>query len=179
MANPPRAAILTGERGVGKTGLCLELSRNDSSFAGVVSPAILDGEGRKVGFSALCLRTGEQWDLGRSDAPLDGPIYGMYSFSAEGIARAIQCLREALARRDVVVIVDEIGPLEMERGEGLFPVLSLLPGSGDLLVVTRPGLVDRVARCLPLHAKEAFPCSPYAREDLATRMREFFRSSNR
>jgi nucleoside-triphosphatase THEP1 len=179
MGRPPRAAILTGERGAGKTGLCLELSRNGALFTGVISPALFDGEGRKIGFSAHCLRTGEQWELGRSDAALAGPVFGKHSFSAEGIARANQCLREAFARQDAVVIVDEIGPLEIERGEGFFPILSSLAGSGDLLVVTRLRLVEKVAGYLPHHSKEVFQLSPDSREDLTSRIRRFFLSSNR
>jgi nucleoside-triphosphatase THEP1 len=163
---------------VGKTALCRELAQNGSRFTGVISPALFDGEGRKVGFSALCLSSGEQWELGRSDPSLGGPVFGKHSFSAEGIARAITCLREALARRDAVVIVDEIGPLEIEREEGFFPILSILAGSGDLIVVTRSGLVERVAGYLPHHAKEVFLLNPGARAELTLRIRGFFLSSN-
>jgi nucleoside-triphosphatase THEP1 len=172
----PRAALLTGERGVGKTALCRELAQNGSRFTGVISPALFDGEGRKVGFSALCLSSGEQWELGRSDPSLGGPFFGKHSFSAEGIARAITCLREALARRDWVVILDEIGPLEMERGAGFSPILPLLAGSGDLLLVTRPGLAGRVAGMLPEHRTEVFLLTPDSREEVASRILEFFGS---
>jgi nucleoside-triphosphatase THEP1 len=178
MGRSPRAAILTGERGAGKTSLCQELAQDRQRFAGVVSPPLFDGEGRKVGFSAHCLSTGARWELGRSDAPLDGPVFGKYSFSADGIARALECLRGALARRDAVVVVDEIGPLEIEKRVGLFPILSLLTGSGDLIVVTRPGLVERVAGYLPHHAKEVFLLHPGARADLTLRIRGFILSSN-
>ncbi len=164
---------------MGKTGLCLELARDRRLFTGLAAPPLFDGEGRKVGFSALCLSTGARWELGRSDTPLDGPIFGKYSFSADGIARALQCLREALARRDAVVVVDEIGPVEIEREEGFFPILSILAGSGDLLVVTRPGLVERVAGFLPHHAKEVFLLRPDSRVNLTSRIRGFFLSSNR
>jgi nucleoside-triphosphatase THEP1 len=174
MGHPPRAAILTGERGVGKTGLCLELARDRSLFAGLASPALFDGDGRKVGFSARCLCTGEQWELGRSDAPVDGPLYGKYSFSAEGMARAIQCLREALARPEVVVIVDEIGPLEMERDAGIAPILPLLASSGDLLLVTRPGLTTPVASLIPKHFTQFFLLAPETGGVVASQIMEFF-----
>ncbi|MCX7037945.1 MAG: AAA family ATPase [Spirochaetes bacterium] len=173
----PRAALLTGERGVGKTALCRELAQNGSRFTGVISPALFNGEGRKVGFSALCLSSGEQWELGRSDAPLGGPIFGKHSFSVEGIARALNCLREALARRDAVVIVDEIGPLEMQRGAGFSPILPVLAGSGDLLLVTRPGLAARVAGLLPEHRSEVFLLTPDTRDEVASQILEFLGSA--
>jgi nucleoside-triphosphatase THEP1 len=159
---------------VGKTALCRELAQNGSLFTGLISPALVDGEGRKVGFSALCLSSGQQWELGRSGAPLGGPVFGKHSFSAEGIARAITCLREALARRGGVAIVDEIGPLEMERGAGFSPILPLLAGSGDLLLVTRPGLVAQVAGLLPDHRRETFLLTPDTRDEVASRIGAFF-----
>jgi nucleoside-triphosphatase THEP1 len=151
-----RAAILTGERGVGKTTLCLELARGRPGFAGIVSPAIFDAAGHKVGFAALCLQTGEQWELGRSDIVLDGPRYGRYSFSADGFSRAIGCMERALQLPDRVVVLDEIGPLEIEAGEGLATVLPLLEASDRLLVVTRPTFLPFVVDRLALHTCRQF-----------------------
>lgn len=169
-----RAATLTGERGVGKTTLCLELARRRPAFAGLVSPAILDHCGHKVGFSALCLQTGEQWDLGRSDVPLDGPVYGKYSFSAEGIARGIQCLEAALARPGRIVVLDEIGPLEMEKGNGFAAAFPLLAAAGDLLLVSRPRYASRLAALLPAHLCQDFLLSPDERGETAAGILDFF-----
>lgn len=157
-----RAAILTGERGVGKTTLCLELAESHPELSGLVSPAILDGLGRKVGFSCLCLHSGERWDLGRSDVRLDGPTYGRYSFSAEGIRRGVECVRAALGQpRRVgqvhrIVVLDEIGPLEMEMGEGFSTVFPQLAAGCDLLLVTRPGYVARLSALIPSHVIREF-----------------------
>lgn len=151
-----RAAILTGERGVGKTTLCLELARGRPGFVGIVSPAIFDDSGAKVGFSALCLETGERWDLGRSDIRLDGPRYGKYSFSAAGFTRALGCLERALRLTDSVVVLDELGPLEMQEDGGFAPALPLLREASRVLVVTRPGLAEAVASLLPGHDARHF-----------------------
>jgi nucleoside-triphosphatase THEP1 len=171
-----RAAILTGERGVGKTTLCLEFARGRPEFAGIVSPAIFDPSGQKVGFSALCLQTGERWDLGRSDITLDGPVYGKYSFSAAGIARAIQCLQTALELPDRIIVLDEIGPLEMQRGEGLAPILPALAGAGNLLLVTRPLYSPLVADLLPSHSCQEFLLDPCGREPTAAAVLLFLRA---
>lgn len=153
-ARDRRAVILTGERGVGKTTLCLEMARGRPGFAGIVSPAIVDSAGTKVGFSALCLQTGERWELGRSDADLGGPRYGKYSFSAEGFARAIECLERALQLPDRIVVLDEIGPLEMQQKAGFAPILPLLRDAGRLLLVTRLEYCAALAGLLRLHEKE-------------------------
>jgi nucleoside-triphosphatase THEP1 len=66
-----------------------------------------------------------------------------------------------------VIVIDEIGSLELERGEGLAPVLPLLADAGDLLLVVRPELVARVAELVPRHAREVVRVTPENREVLA------------
>lgn len=172
-----RAVILTGERGVGKTTLCLDLTRGHPRFRGIVSPAVFDAEGQKVGFACLCLETGERWDLGRSDVVLDGPRCGKYSFSAGGVVRAIACAETALAQPGGVTVVDEIGPLELERGAGLAPLLDLLASAGDLLLVTRPRFGSLLARLLQRHRCEQFLLSRETRLSLGTRVAGFLEAS--
>ena len=77
-----RALILTGERGAGKTMLCLALAALSPRYCGLVSPPLLDRDGNRIGFAARCLATGGEWVLGRSDAELDGPRFGRFSFSS-------------------------------------------------------------------------------------------------
>jgi len=188
-----RAVILTGDRGTGKTTLCLGLAASSPRFRGLVSVPLLDDGGARVGFAARNLATGEQWVLGRPDTDLGGPRYGRFSFSSRGIARAIDCLRGILASSAAgagagaavgaaaaagadasgnategpIVVVDEIGPLEIERGEGLAPVLPLLATAGDLLLVVRPSLVVRVEALVPRHRREVLVVTPENRDTLA------------
>jgi nucleoside-triphosphatase THEP1 len=193
MVEAPRAVILTGERGVGKTMLCLALAALSPRYTGLVSPPLLDGAGTRVGFVARCLATGVEWVLGRSDRELGGPRFGRFSFSSIGIARSVDCLRGVLSstkgpggaaetagkeglaaharpsRDDVprpVVIVDEIGPLEL--GEGLAPVLPLLAGAGHLLLVVRSSLADKVEAFVPRHDRVRVMVTPENRTSLAS-----------
>jgi len=174
-----RAIILTGDRGTGKTTLCLALAALSPRYTGLVCPPLLDGAGSRIGFAARCLATGEEWVLGRSDVELDGPRYGRFCFSGVGIARAVDCLRGALlharpgrpAAREAapgqVVVIDEIGPLELERGGGLAPVLPLLAAAGDLLLVARPSLVDGIQALVPRHRRDVLVVTPENRDTLA------------
>ncbi len=173
-----RAVILTGERGAGKTMLCLALAALSPRYAGLACPCIHDAAGAPVGFAARCLATGGEWVLGRSDVELGGPRFGRFSFSSAGVDRAIDCLREVLTpplrgaqpgtAPDCVVIVDEIGPLELDRGEGLAPVLPLLAGAGHLLLVARPSLTDRVEAFVPLHERRIIAVTPENRTSRAS-----------
>jgi nucleoside-triphosphatase THEP1 len=66
-----------------------------------------------------------------------------------------------------VIVIDEIGSLELERGEGLAPVLPLLADAGDLLLVVRPELVARVEELVLRHARGVVLVTPENREVLA------------
>jgi nucleoside-triphosphatase THEP1 len=170
MEDMTRAVIITGDRGAGKTTLCLALAALSPRYAGLASPRLHDAAGIPVGFSARCLATGEEWVLARSDAELDGPEFGRFSFSSAGIARAVGCLRGVLssaegaegggAPRRAVVVIDEIGPLELERSAGLAPALPLLAAAGHLLLVVRPSLVDRVEALVPRHERTLVVVTP-------------------
>ena len=84
-----------------------------------------------------------------------GISVGPYLFSASALSRAGNALRHvAMLPETRLVIVDEIGPLELDREEGLFdPLRNLLRGDGDipqraLLLVVRPSLVVPLCRLI-------------------------------
>ena len=146
----PLAVILTGERGCGKTTLCAEAAARNPRMTGLLCPEITDAAAG-TGKRAVCIATGESWELTRTDRELDGPRAGRYSFFAAGLERAVACLRAALEKQSGSCVVDEIGPLEMDRGLGFAPILPLLSSAGNLIIVARPELAQRVAALVPRH----------------------------
>ena len=174
-----RALILTGGRGAGKTTLCLALASLSHRYRGLLSPRIFTATGTPVGSSARCLETGEEWVLCRSDIDMDGPRFGRFSFSSAGIARAVDCLRGILTRSPgaaphPVIVVDEIGPLELDLGAGFAPVLPLLAGAGNLLLVVRPSLVGRVEGLVPNHERTILTVTTGNRTSLVSRVEAWF-----
>jgi nucleoside-triphosphatase THEP1 len=168
--------------------LCLALAALSHRYQGLLCPRICTATGNPVGSSARCLATGEEWVLCRSDIELDGPRYGRFSFSSAGLARAVDCLWGILAPSSEmggednpqspdprpVVVVDEIGPLELELGAGLAPVLPLLAGAGRLLLVARPSLTARVEALLPRHECTILAVTTENRTSLASRVDAWF-----
>jgi nucleoside-triphosphatase len=145
--------ILTGPRQVGKTSVCQAVVEQVRGLGrlpkGVLSSAIEDRAGSKVGFEASDAATGERWLLAHTGLDLDGPTIGPYRFDLAGLERAVGVLLLACDGADLVV-VDEIGPLELVRGAGFAPVLDALPlrGPNHTLVVVRPSLLPEFRKRL-------------------------------
>jgi nucleoside-triphosphatase THEP1 len=153
-----RIVALTGELGSGKTTACgrlVTLARSRGlAVAGILSPARLAG-GRKVGIDLVNIRSGERRPLGdgRSGDDLQiatgrGPLTRGWRFSGEVLEWGSGILRSILddATPWDLLVIDEIGPLELERWEGWLVALEVLRSGGYRLAVpvVRPALLERL-----------------------------------
>jgi len=150
--------LLTGKRQAGKTTVCkrvAELARGlGYDPAGVLTPVLLDEGGFPATRHALMVSDGEQRLLACANDDLGGalslskggPKTGRYSFDADVFSWVIGRLRAAISQGCDLLIVDEIGPLELEQGKGLAPLLSDLSTERlpPLLLVVRPELAGRL-----------------------------------
>lgn len=141
--------IITGKSGSGKTGFCASVVNamrqsdlNRMDIRGVLSPALMRG-GEKVGIQAVNLVTFEHKNLAERNEGDPGAISTKrWVFNPKIIAWCNSIL--ANATPCTVLVLDEIGPLEFERGEGFIAGLEAVD-SGDYelsLVVVRPHLID-------------------------------------
>lgn len=121
--------LLTGPIGVGKTTVAERVAgsalRRGLVCGGVLAPALVDACGQKAGIWGVDVGTGEQRVLARTDRGLGGPQVGPYSFDHAALRWAVQVIEDAIPRADLVV-VDEIGKLELWQGGGLASVLPRL-----------------------------------------------------
>ena len=139
--------MLTGEREVGKTYLCervVEVARRRGfSCAGVLAPALFERQ-EKVGISLVDVASGEERFLASADDIPQGVRWGRYRFVSSSLAWGGDLLARAIPCD--LLVVDELGPLELERGNGLVKAMDVLVQGGFslALVVVRPALLNEV-----------------------------------
>jgi nucleoside-triphosphatase THEP1 len=112
--------------------------------AGILSPAVLE-DGEKVVIEALDLRSGERRLLARrrkGDSPTSGLLTPAWAFDEATTAWANSVLQCATSCD--LLIVDELGVLEMERNLGWTAGLAAVSAGKYryALVVVRPQLLE-------------------------------------
>ena len=169
----PKVLVLSGPSGCGKTRLCArvaELARAQGlAVGGVLTPARYDGS-RKVGLDAEDLRTGCSWPLAEGTTAADGPTTGAWHFHGAGLEAGRQALEHAVPCH--ILIVDELGPLELERGEGWRVAIDVLASEQFRLglAVVRPALVPRFLELLGVPDLPVVRVTPDHCEELAGRI---------
>ncbi len=141
--------FVTGEKHAGKTGLVLELVHQARTkglhVAGIVCPGLWS-EGRRAGFDLLEVDTGRSYVLSRR---IQGLRPVPYMFDAEGVRKGKEALSVDRCRNADLVIVDEVGPLELKGGGWA----QVLPG---LLSLSRPVHIWVVRRSLIQAVQDTF-----------------------
>ncbi len=112
--------LLTGKGGCGKTTACWKalpgLRSSGVKMAGFISPPLLDAGGRKSGIEMLNLATGEHHTFARIVSRDENPDVGVYRLEGDAIDWARGVLAAALFSDIDLLVIDEIGPLELHRG---------------------------------------------------------------
>ncbi len=147
------AVVLTGRAGAGKSEAVLEIAvrlrARGVPVRGIVQTAILE-EGRRVGFAVRDLESGEETALARRVGRERGQFGTAFRFSEDGFRLG----RRALAKTDrgSVVVVDEIGPVELRGGGHMAAVRRALvvPGIAGVVLVARRALVPSLLAAVDL-----------------------------
>ena len=146
--------ILTGAIRTGKTtwlqAQVAELAAAGVAVDGVLAPGVWNGD-EKVGIENVLLPDGERVLLARpAEQRCPGDL--SWEFDANALARVNAHLaslrgKEGRPGRLGLLVIDELGPLELRRGEGLTEAVALLeagptPAWPNALIVVRAALVD-------------------------------------
>ncbi len=135
----PVRILVTGRPGVGKTTLVSRVVRDlDRPLRGFVTREVRRA-GRRVGFMVETFSGGKTW-LARTDWKR-GPRIGRYRVDVPGFeALVLPELDMTHAPPDTLVVMDEIGPMELLSSAFRDAVLRVFQGPWDVLatVMQRP-----------------------------------------
>lgn len=168
----PRVILVTGDKGEGKTTLLARFADERRAkgvrVGGFLAHGTWEGTERQ-GFEIEFLATGEREALAVRGEQVGLVRQGQFAFLDAGLDLGRRALSAALDSGADVVIVDEVGPLEL-RGEGWAEALDRMLGFGGPLVVlaVRSSLVEEVSRrwaFVPLGVVRASEAGAY--DDLA------------
>lgn len=136
--------LITGPSGSGKTTFCTRLASLSSeaglSVGGILCPAVFEG-GQKVGIEQLDISSGERQRLGVRSKDAGDSTVGCWHMDETVLDWGNQII--AGLKDEDVIIIDELGPLELEDGYGYQGALHLLDEGRyrTAFVVVRPALL--------------------------------------
>ncbi len=145
--------ILTGSRGSGKTRTCqhwIDQARQAGwTIAGLLSPAVFE-RGEKTGIDVVNLATGERNRLAdRVDRQTGFEVTDHWDFSPRVLSWSNTIFGE-IESCDLL-IVDELGPLEFDRRQGLMKAFTTIQCGRYrfAVVVIRPELLAKAQLLWP------------------------------
>ena len=150
---PVRVVVVTGARGSGKTTAILEATRTlrlrGAAVAGFAQPGTW-ANGERTGFDLVDVSSDERAVLARRADPAHGEHGTGYRFERAGFTLGEHAL--ARARPGCVLVVDELGPVEL-RGRGHMSAVRralTTPGLQVAVIVVRRSLVPTLLAALSL-----------------------------
>lgn len=108
---------ITGQVQGGKTTFLTELSKaldnRGLKIDGFLCPGEFE-EGQRSGFSLKNIRTGEEVPMASLHETIDWIKYRRFWFNPVAFKRGKEWIRECLKQEAQVIVIDEVGPMELE-----------------------------------------------------------------
>lgn len=145
---PSKIFIVTGDKDSGKSTtlerIVTRLTNEGIAVGGIIQRKVMKSSVRH-GYDLYDILSQQSVPLCRTDAPDKGITAGPFKFYPEGIRFGLDALSISKFNGCDIVIIDEVGPLEL-TGKGWSGPLSenLNKFSGILLIVIRESLVDDI-----------------------------------
>lgn len=133
--------FITGPSGTGKSTMIQEIIRElDIKIEGISTPDIRKG-GRRVGFKLVDLKTGEEGVLAHVDQK-EGPKLSKYRVNLVDVEKFTKNSLEKISVETDLVVIDEIGTMELFSDRFEKAVLDLLKGRKPVLAVLHRNYTD-------------------------------------
>jgi nucleoside-triphosphatase len=137
-----KVILLTGAPGVGKTTtvtqLCSHYSAKGMRIHGITTREMLD-KGQRIGFKITDLATGKEGWLARKSSTV-GPRIGSYHVVSEDLENiGVRALERAIEGPADLIVVDEIGPMEMTSSAFRDAISNILQEETPTIVTVKLG----------------------------------------
>jgi nucleoside-triphosphatase len=134
--------LVTGAPGVGKTTLIQRIHQHYKTkglkVAGITTHEVREGD-QRVGFRITDLSSGTEGWLAKVDDSV-GPRIGKYTVVSQDLERiGVRGLREAAEGSADLVLIDEIGPMEMTSPAFRDAISKLLSHQGFVIATVKYG----------------------------------------
>jgi len=146
----PQIIIISGDLHEGKTTFVRKvidlLQDQNIKVAGFLSPGI-NVDGKRAGFDIFDLLTSQQIRLCNKNPDENWMNYGSYYFNPDGISLGLMSLKVNSIKDSQLVVVDEIGPLEL-NGKGWSDAVDTLCQTSLIpqLWVVRKSILKKITR---------------------------------
>lgn len=144
----PKVFIITGDRDDGKTRNLIStiegIKSRDLSVAGIYSPKIIENN-LIIGYDIVDIMNNERSPFLRKNEAPDLEKIGSYSILPEGLEKGRQALAKAMNADVQLIIIDEVGRLEM-RDKGWGPAIKEILSKPDqkVMMTVRREFVEQV-----------------------------------
>jgi len=147
--------ILSGPVHAGKTTFleraAARLREKGAPLGGYLTPSLRGPGNRAAGYELVSLADGGRCSFLARDSPSPGPRAGPFFLDPSGLRRAKELIRAAPDRG--LLVVDEVGPLELEGGGVRRALDKALSGrTGPALLVVRESILGEALESLDIAA---------------------------
>ena len=149
-ADNKKVFILTGSIGDGKTTYTktlIDLFRNKGTrMGGIISERVMVNS-QTTGYDLVNIETGESIIMLRQDEECGSERIGRYTICKGGMERGNEILRSLTSRKIQLIIIDEVGLLELQDKGWTESINQILAESSvNLLITVRTDYVDAVIK---------------------------------
>jgi len=146
----PQVYIISGKISVGKTTfakkLAVELKRHNIPVGGIISEKVIS-DSQISGYNLTDIETDESEILLRRSDEVEKERIGRFGIFAEGFQRGNAILTRVRLSDNTIVIIDEVGILELgDKGWSASLAEILKSSDKQLLIIVRENLLEEVIR---------------------------------
>ena len=133
--------IITGKRDSGKTSYLRYLVRDSKFFNGFLEYKKYDENDEFIGYSLYDLETKEEFEFITTDLTREGKTLDYFVVLEEGIKKGKEIILAAL-EKDKILVIDEIGQLEMDGKVFHNELLKALKSGVEIYITVRQELLN-------------------------------------